>query len=81
MYQPTVKLFLGEGATKTTEYVQVEKAGNIEEGDYSFNVGKAWNAWVENPDDVIEFKNAILRHKMVEAIYRSAENGTRENYL
>lgn len=80
MYQPTIKLILGDGEGKKVEEVQVEKGGHPEKGDYSFNVGKAWDAWTENAD-VIDFKHAVLRHKMVDAIYRSAEKGTREKYL
>ncbi|CAI6336468.1 unnamed protein product [Periconia digitata] len=81
MYQPTVKLILGDGEAKKVEDIEVEKAGKPEEGDFSFNVGKAWDVWAESPDNVIEFKDAVLRHKMVDAIYRSAEKGTVEKYL
>lgn len=77
MFQPTVKLAVGEGELKE---VEVEKAG-----DFSFSVGKAWDAWAgigtENGYSVTTWEEALVRHKMIEAIYRSADKGTRENYV
>ncbi|PVH97071.1 NAD-binding Rossmann fold oxidoreductase family protein [Periconia macrospinosa] len=81
MYELTVKLILGDGEAKKVEDVQVEKPGEPDKGDHSFNVGKAWDAWAENSEDIVDFKHAVLRHKMVDAIYRSAEKGTKEKYL
>jgi predicted dehydrogenase len=78
MFQPTVKLAM-EGQ-EGLEDVQLEKAA-----DFSFNVGKAWEAWagvgLDQGYSVTTFEDALIRHKMIEAIYRSAEKGTRENYL
>jgi predicted dehydrogenase len=49
------------------------------------NTGRAWDAWagqgLEKGYSVTTFEDALLRHKMIDAIYRSAEKGTRENYL
>tara|TARA_R110002003_G_scaffold130_15_gene12278 strand:- start:33972 stop:34586 length:615 start_codon:yes stop_codon:yes gene_type:complete len=76
MFQPTVKLAKDDGL----EDIEVEKAA-----DFSSNVGKAWDAWAdvgkEQGYSVTTFEDALLRHKMIDAIYRSAEHGTRENYL
>ncbi|KAH7389844.1 NAD-binding Rossmann fold oxidoreductase family protein [Pyrenochaeta sp. MPI-SDFR-AT-0127] len=78
MFQPTVKL--AKNDQSTLEEVQVEQAA-----DFSFNVGKAWDAWAGVGHDdgysVTTFEDALLRHKMIEAIYRSAKSGTRENYI
>jgi predicted dehydrogenase len=76
MFQPTVKLATDAGI----EEVSVEKSA-----DFSFNVGKAWDAWADVGLDqgysVTTFEDALFRHKMIDAIYRSAERGTRENYV
>jgi predicted dehydrogenase len=90
MYQPTVKLAKFNpqtalyGATSNArqelESVEVEKASEM-----SFNVGRAWDAWagvgLDKGYSVTTFEDALLRHKMIDAIYRSAEKGTKENYL
>lgn len=48
----------------------------------SYNVGVAWDAFVgEGPGSVVTFEDALLRHKMIDAIYRSNETGKRESYL
>ncbi|USP73615.1 hypothetical protein yc1106_00889 [Curvularia clavata] len=77
MFQPTVKLAVGQEELKE---IQVEKAA-----DFSFNVGKAWDAWAgvgsEKGYSVTTWEDALVRHKMIEAIYRSAEQGTREDYV
>ncbi|KAH7071708.1 hypothetical protein FB567DRAFT_538673 [Paraphoma chrysanthemicola] len=76
MSQAKVKLANDEGV----EEIEIEKAD-----DRSFNVGKAWDAWAgvgkEQGYSVTTFEDALLRHKMIDAIYRSADRGTRENYL
>ncbi|KAF2849097.1 NAD-binding Rossmann fold oxidoreductase family protein [Plenodomus tracheiphilus IPT5] len=77
MSQPTVKL-----ATNSEELkeVEVDKAP-----DPSYNVGKAWDAWagvgLDKGYSITTFEDAVLRHKMLDAIYRSAASGKRENYL
>ncbi len=51
-------------------------------GDWAYNVGKAWDAFVgEGSGTVPTFEDALVRHKMIDAIYRSHENGTRETYV
>jgi predicted dehydrogenase len=77
MFQPSVKLAMVQEELKE---VEVEKAA-----DTSFNVGKAWEAWAgvgtEKGYSVTTWDDAVMRHKMIEAIYRSAEKGTQENYV
>ncbi|KAH5505280.1 hypothetical protein HBI31_061260 [Parastagonospora nodorum] len=76
MFQPSLKLATNQGI----EEVQVEKAA-----DFSFNVGKAWDALAGKGLDqgysVTTWDDALLRHKMIDAIYRSGESGKRENYV
>lgn len=79
MYEPTIKLAVGQEELKE---VQVEK---VAENDFSFNVGKAWDAWagvgLDKGQSITTWEHAVVRHKMIDAIYRSAEKGTRENYV
>lgn len=50
--------------------------------DFSYNVGKAWDAFVgQGPGSVTTFEDALVRHRMIDAIYRSNANGTRESYI
>jgi len=77
MTAPTLKMAL-EGQ----EMVQVE----VDQSDGpSYNVGKAWEAWagqgLEDGHSVTTFEDALVRHQMIDAIYRAAESGTRENYM
>lgn len=77
VFQPTVKFADADQALDT---VEVEKAE-----DPSFNVGRAWDAWagvgLDKGHNVTTFEDALLRHKMIDAMYRSAEKGTKENYV
>lgn len=77
MFQPSIKLAKNNGELQE---VDVEKAPGL-----SYNVGKAWDAWagtgLDEGASVTTFEDALLRHKMIEAIYRSGKQGTRENYL
>ncbi|KAF2642024.1 NAD-binding Rossmann fold oxidoreductase family protein [Massarina eburnea CBS 473.64] len=87
MFQPTLELVIGDGAGKKVEAVHVEMKGaeGTNHGDFSFNVGRAWDAWagegLEEGGSVTTFEDAVVRHRMMEAIYRSAEKGTWEKYL
>ncbi|CAA9960926.1 NAD-binding Rossmann fold oxidoreductase family protein [Pyrenophora teres f. maculata] len=78
MFQPTVKLAMGQA--EKAEGVEVEMAA-----DTAFNVGRAWDAWrgvgLDKGYSVTTWEQAIVRHEMIDAIYRSAEKGTRENYV
>ena len=43
-------------------------------------IGEVYEAFAEGREDLVDFDEAVKRHKMVEAIFRSAKNGTRESY-
>ena len=44
-------------------------------------IGEVYAAFAEGKKEgLVDFDEAVKRHKMVEAIYRSAEKGTRESY-
>ena len=43
-------------------------------------IGEVYTAFAEGSKDLVDFEEAVKRHKMVEAILRSAKNGTRESY-
>jgi predicted dehydrogenase len=78
MFQPTIKFVkVGAGVTELNE-IEVDKATGFE-----YNVGKAWGAVVSGvPGSVVPaFEDALLRHRMIDAIYRSNESGKRESYL
>jgi predicted dehydrogenase len=66
MFQPTIKFATDEGI----EDLQVDKAA-----DFSFNVGKAW--------DALAGKGLEKGYSVTtcDAIYRSGESGKRENYV
>jgi predicted dehydrogenase len=76
MFQPTIKFATDE----SIEELEVDKAA-----DFSFNVGKAWDALagegLEEGYSVTTWEDALIRHKMIDAIYRSGESGKRENYV
>lgn len=49
---------------------------------YFGGVGELYAAFAEGKTEVlVDFEEAVKRHKMVEAIFRSAEKGTRESYI
>lgn len=77
MYQPTLKFLKQGAAVAELEEVLVDKAG-----DFSYNVGLAWDAFAaRGPGSVTTFEDALVRHRMIDAIYKSNEKGTREAYL
>ena len=43
-------------------------------------IGEVYTALAEGNKDIVDFDVAVQRHKVVEAILRSAENGTRESF-
>ncbi|EXJ81717.1 hypothetical protein A1O1_07782 [Capronia coronata CBS 617.96] len=76
MFHPTLKFVKAEPGAKLDE-VLVDRADDL-----SYNVGLAWDAFVDKgPGSVTTFEDALLRHKMIDAIYRSNEKGTRETYI
>jgi predicted dehydrogenase len=76
MFQPTLMLATDAG---------IEEVSTGKFADFSFSVGKAWDAWagvgLDQGYSATTFDEALVRHKMIDAIYRSAEGGTKENYL
>lgn len=85
--EPTVEFIEKDGRR---EIIEVEKSTvtrdepYLHRGDLAFNVGRAWDAWADGkaaPGMAPSFEDALVRMKMLDAIYRSAEEGTRQSYL
>ncbi|KAF2795032.1 NAD-binding Rossmann fold oxidoreductase family protein [Melanomma pulvis-pyrius CBS 109.77] len=88
--EPTLEYINSDGKRET---IEVEKSETTREqeyihpGDLSFNVGRAWDAWAGDETakgkgaSVVTFEDALVRHRMLDAIFRSAEEGTRQRYL
>jgi predicted dehydrogenase len=75
MFQPTLK-FVSSSPGSKLEPVEVAQAA-----DFSYNVGSAYDAFVGKGDgSVTTFEDAVVRHRMIEAIYKSNRDGTRESY-
>ena len=63
-------------ATKEdSEWEEVE----VEQGPFG-GIGQVYSAFAEGNQDLVDFDVAVKRHQMVEAIARSAKDGTRESY-
>jgi predicted dehydrogenase len=73
MYPTTLKFADSNGQPQE---IETELAG-----DWAFNVGEAWNAFAGDAGAVPTFEDALVRHRMIDAIYRSHEKGTRETYV
>ncbi|KAF2650642.1 NAD-binding Rossmann fold oxidoreductase family protein [Lophiostoma macrostomum CBS 122681] len=86
MHQPTLK-YVGNEPEAKLEVVEVEQPDGTEQTTYlhkanhAFNVGKAWDSWAGAGQSVTAFEDALVRHRMIDAFYRSAKEGTRESYL
>jgi predicted dehydrogenase len=88
--EPTLEYIDSAGKRET---IEVEKSEVVREQDYihpgdlAFNVGREWDAWAGDETakgkgaSVVTFEDALVRHKMLDAIFRSAEEGTRQSYL
>ncbi|RMD40744.1 hypothetical protein DV735_g4390, partial [Chaetothyriales sp. CBS 134920] len=75
MFHPTLKF--AKAGTGELKEIPVEVAS-----DFSVNVGNAWDAFAgKGEGSVTTFEDALIRHKLIDAIYRSNEKGTRESYL
>jgi predicted dehydrogenase len=75
MFEPTLKFISSEKDAKL-EDVEIEKAEN-----FSYNVGKGYDAFVGiGNGHLTTFEDAVVRHRMIEAIYRSNRAGSRESY-
>ncbi|KAF2259326.1 NAD(P)-binding protein [Lojkania enalia] len=83
IFEPSVRFFDSKGNEEDIELEAPEVPSDF--ANAGFNVGRAWDAWagygLEKGTSVTTFEDAVLRHKMIDAIYRSAEKGTRESYL
>lgn len=55
------------------------KEVEVEKGAFG-GIGEVYRAFAEGNKDLVDFEMAVKRHKMIEAIRRSAKNGTRESY-
>lgn len=76
MFHPRISFVKAEQGATLTE-IEVEKAEN-----FSYNVGRAWDIFAGKEDgSIMTFDNALVRHKMIDAIYRSDKNGKRETYV
>lgn len=74
MFHTTLK-FVPEGG-------QPEDIGVEVADDWSYNVGKAWEAFAAGELGAVPtFEDALIRHRMIDAIYKSNEKGTREKYI
>ena len=81
-YTPTKQDGKGDeekGAYGTKETGKWEEVDVGEKGAFG-GIGAVYAAFAEGNKDLVDFDEAVKRHKMVEAIFRSAENGTRESY-
>lgn len=77
MYQPTVK-FIRNGENELRDVEGVKQVG----GDFSYPVGQAWEALAGvGEGNLTTWEDALIRHRMIDAIYRSNEKGTREKYI
>ncbi|OCL04465.1 hypothetical protein AOQ84DRAFT_416225 [Glonium stellatum] len=75
MYQPTLKFASREQGAEL-EAVEVTEAK-----DFTYNIGSAYDAFAEKSDGhVTTFEDALVRHRMIQAIYTSDMNGIRGTY-
>lgn len=84
MWQPKISFVKNEPGAKLEE-VPVEQVGKdftFEGGDFSYAVGKSWEALAGKGDGTVTtFEDALVRHRMIDAIYRSNETGKRQSYV
>ena len=83
LYQCTPHKQDGKGDEDKTPYavkdgVKWEEV-EFEQGAFG-GIGEVYSAFADGNKDLVDFDEAVKRHKMVEAIFRSAKNGTRESY-
>ena len=76
MFHPKLS-FVGAGEGAKLEEVRIEEAK-----EFSYNVAMAWEKFVGKGDgSVTTFEDALVRHRMIDAIYKSAQTGRQEKYL
>lgn len=77
MWQPSIKI-IKSGEKEAKDVEGVKWVGD----DFSYAVGQAWEAFAgKGEGNLTTWEDALLRHKMIDAIYRSNEKGTRERYV
>ncbi|KAJ9646669.1 hypothetical protein H2204_000361 [Knufia peltigerae] len=78
LYHPTLRFVSAERGSKIKE-IPVE---GPTAPDFSWNVGMEWDAFAgQNDGSTPTFEDALVRHRMIEAIYRSNTSGSRERYV
>ena len=83
LYQSRLHKQDGKGSEDQSPYavkdgVRWEEV-EFEQGAFG-GIGEVYAAFADGNKDLVDFDEAVKRHKMVEAILRSAKNGTRESY-
>ncbi|KAI3539264.1 oxidoreductase family protein [Colletotrichum abscissum] len=73
-FPPTIKFVKAEPSA-VLEVVEVDEVKG-----FSNNTGKAWEAFAGGSGEAPDFDVALIRHRMLDAIYRSSELGTREEH-
>ncbi|KXH36087.1 oxidoreductase [Colletotrichum nymphaeae SA-01] len=74
-FPPTIKFVKAEPGA-VLEAVEVDEVKG-----FSDNIGKAWEAFAgAAPGEAPDFEVALIRHRMLDAIYKSSELGTKEEY-
>ena len=86
MAEGKLSLYQPPGAAGDEGIYGVQKAGSwtdvpIEPHMAFGGIGEVYNAFAEGKGGIVDFDEAVKRHKMVDAIFRSGEKGTRESYL
>lgn len=77
MRQPSIKI-IKQSMKEAKDVEGVKWVGD----DLSYNVGHAWEAFAGEGDGyVTTWEDALVRHKMIDAIYRSSKSGTTERYV
>ena len=75
MFEPTLKFVSSEKDAKFEE-IKLEQVK-----DFTHNVGSGYDAFVGVGDgSLTTFEDAVIRHRMIEAMYKSNRDGTRETY-
>ncbi|CAD6575316.1 MAG: transcription regulator gal80 [Alectoria sarmentosa] len=75
----------GSGEEDENLYAKLSGGGGkweeveFEKGPFG-GIGEVYEAFAEGNKDMVDFDEAVKRHKLVEAIFRSAKDGTREEY-
>ena len=83
LYQSTLHKQDGKGGEGQSPYAEKDGAQweEVEFAPGGFGgIGEVYAAFAEGNKDLVDFDEAVKRHKMVDAILRSAKNGTRESY-